>query len=159
MSLAQIIENFTAGSVVSVLVILTLLIQISPLKLDPWTWIGDQLNKHIKEDMNKRIDKVEKDITSLNDNINVIDGKLNAHIVESYRTTILDFADKVMGGQVFTKDKWSQMIKVCDLYEAYVRDNNLLNGDATEGIEYIREKYHELRQINGFAIFPVKGGN
>jgi len=144
MTLANIIENITAGGIVSVLVIVTLLIQIAPIKLDPWSWIGDQLNKH----MSQRVDNIEKNMT-------IIDNKLNAHIVESYRTNILDFADKVMSGQVYTKDKWSQMIKVCDLYEKYVKDNNLLNGDATEAIEYIREKYHELRKNNAFVAFPV----
>jgi len=151
MTIASILDNLTAGGIVSVLVILTLLIQIAPIKLDPWSWIGDQLNKH----MSQRVDNIEK-------NMALIDGKLNAHIVESYRTNILDFADKIMTGQAFTftKDKWSQMIKVCDLYEAYVRDNNLLNGDATEAIEYIRETYHQLRKTNSFLSFPVqKDGN
>jgi len=145
MNIVDLLDKASVGGFVSILVLITLLIQIAPIKLDPWSWVGDQLNKH----MSQRVTEIEK-------NMSLIDGKLNAHIVESYRTNILDFADKVMSGNVYTKDKWSQMIKVCDLYEAYVRDNNLLNGDATEGIEYIREKYHELRQNNAFLTFPVQ---
>ena len=157
MTLNTILEQLNAGSCVAILVVITLLIQISPLKLDPWTWLGDQLNKNIKHDFDGRIDDVEQQIGEMNLRITDLNGKLNAHMVESYRSEILHYADSVMSGKTYTIDKWRQMLKVCALYEEFIRDNGLINGDATEGIEYIRETYHSLCQTGSFVGFPTKG--
>lgn len=142
MSIKAIMEVMTPGGFVSIIVILSLLIQITPLKLNPWTWLGDQLNVNLS----KRIDKVEKDLTHLDD-------KLNSHVVESYRNAILEFADSVMHGKLFTHDKWRQMLKMCNAYETMIHEEGLINGDATEAIEFIRQKYQKCANTGEFSDF------
>lgn len=142
MSIAELIKNAVPGGV-GIIVVLSLIIQISPLKLNPWTWLGDQLNSNLS----KRMDKIEHDVIEIN-------GKLNAHIVESYRTSILDFADKVMRGEEFTLDKWRQMQKVCALYEHFIEDEGLINGDATEAIKFIETQFTILSKTGNFRGFP-----
>ena len=59
----------TTGLIVKLIVILMTIIQIAPIKINPWDfllgWIGDRLNSHI-------IKKVDK-----------LDAKLTEHVEES----------------------------------------------------------------------------
>lgn len=84
-----------------------------------------------------------------------MDSKLNEHIVGSFRTQILDFSDCLMGGQIYTHDKWRAMLRVCAEYEEMIEKEHLINGDATEAIEYIRAKYQDVCKAGCFVTLPI----
>ena len=124
-------------------IILTSIIQISPIKLNPWSsilrWIGSTINKGTED----KIDKLSQKLTEM-------EQKLNKHIVESEqsdlktrRTVILDFSSSVLRGVNYHKEKFDFMINECDAYEKYCSDNNILNGVATASINEIRRIYKE----------------
>jgi hypothetical protein len=141
MSLLDIIKFFDLPEVTSattfiiiVVIILTTLVQISPLKLNPWDfclgWIGDRLNSHI-------IKKVD-----------VLDEKLTEHVKESKdssvkrkRQRILQFVEDGMGGKRYTKETFEFMMNECDEYEKYIKDNDIKNGVIDASIAEIRRRY------------------
>lgn len=137
MSLLELLSSARLGSIVSILVIALGLIEVTPIPIHPLEWIGKRVNKDIIE----RVDK--------------IDSKLNEHMVGSYRTQILDFSDCVMSGQVYTHDKWRAMLRVCYEYEEMIEKEHLINGDATEAIEYIKTKYQEVCNAGNFVTLPI----
>lgn len=136
--LAIVIED--RGPILLCVVIAMSLVQISPIKLDPWTaifnWIGRNLNKEV-------IDKIE-----------LVEDRLDNHITESQeielknrRTNILDFSSSIIRGVNYHKEKFDFMIAECDSYEKYCKDNSIQNGVAEASISEIRRIYQEhLRQ-------------
>lgn len=151
MSITDIINGISAeGGPIAVIVILLLtVIQIVPIKLNPWSiilgWIGKQLNKDVIE----KIDKVEE--------------RLNTHIKDSEeaelkarRTSILDFSSSVIRGTNYHKEKFDFMINECDSYEKYCKDNNIKNGVAEASISEIRRIYKERLRHNDFLSHQVK---
>lgn len=137
MNLYELLTQIQIGSVLSILVIILSLVEITPIPLHPLEWIGKRINKDI-------VDRVNK-----------IDSKLSEHVVGSYRTQILDFSDCVMAGQIYTHDKWRAMLRICAEYEEMIVKEHLINGDATEAIEYIRMKYQEVCLTGKFATLPI----
>ena len=153
MSLLDLIKFFDLPEVTSVTtfiiilaVILTTLVQISPLKLNPWDfclgWIGDRLNSHI-------IKKVD-----------ALDTKLTEHIAESRdssvkqkRARILKFVEDGMGGKRYTKETFEFMIKECDDYETYIKKNDIKNGVIEASIAEIRRRYLNHIQNVDFADY------
>lgn len=138
MTLSEFVDLIIAdrGPIVLALAVILTVIEITPLKLNPWgaifAWIGKQLNKEVLE----KIDRVET--------------RLDTHIRESEkaelrvrRTTILDFSSSVIRGVNYHKEKFDFMISECDSYEAYCKENHIKNGVAEASIAEIRRIYQE----------------
>lgn len=153
MSLHEIIKFFDISEVtgattfiIIIIVLFTTLIQISPLKLNPWDfclgWVGDRLNSHI-------IKKVD-----------ALDIKLTEHITESKdsyikqkRGRILKFVEDGMGGKKYTKETFEFMIKECDDYETYIKKNDIKNGVIEASITEIRRRYLDHVHNADFADY------
>ena len=137
--------NIKAGASIGVIVILALmtLIQIAPIKLNPWDKILTWLGNHMNADIVKRVD--------------VIEAKLDEHIKESsdemirkVRADILDFGNACMNGRRHTKEEFEFVISECDQYEKYIEKNQCKNGVATATIMEIRRLYEKGIHDNSF---------
>ena len=126
-----------------IIIVLASVIQVSPIKINPWDWFFGRIGKKINKEV---FDKVE-----------TIDKKLDKHIeddnkekLEVKRRDILEFANACMNGRKHTQEQFTFVIKTCDEYEAYIEKNHLKNGEISSAIEEIRRLYIKCRQNNAF---------
>lgn len=152
MTIQQLAENIVAdrGPILLVFFAVMTLIQITPIKINPWSaifkWLGKQLNTDVLVKMNaleKRIESVEK--------------RQEDHVKESEkdelkarRMTILDFSSSILRGVNYHREKFNFMINECDTYEQYCKDNEVKNGVAQASIAEIRRIYQEHLRNNDF---------
>jgi len=158
MTIQQLMENIVAdrGPILLVFFLVMTLIQVTPIKINPWSaifkWLGKQLNTDVlvkMDELDKRIDAVEK-------------GQ-EEHIKESKedelkarRMSILDFSSSILRGVNYHREKFDFMIKECDSYEAYCKKNEIKNGVAEASIAEIRRIYQEHLRNNDFLIDQKK---
>lgn len=130
MNLKEIISQLNAGYVVAGIAVLLSLIQISPLKLNPWDkllgWFGKKLNGETE----KRLKAVEKQIRDM--------------WINNHRQSILTFAREARAGIEHSSDEWTNVLNVAEEYEKYVTENKVTNGIITQDTEYLRKLYQEL---------------
>ena len=120
MNLYDAFQKLTAGELagwaLAVLIMLFSLIQISPLKLNPWDkilgWFGRKLN-----------------------------GKT---WINHHRQCILTFARECRAEIQHSSDEWTNVLNVAEEYEKYVTENKITNGIITQDTEYLRNLYQEL---------------
>ena len=144
MNLIEMIDLQTGVSVgAGILFILMTLIQIAPIKLNPWDKILTWLGNHMNADIVKRVD--------------VIEAKLDEHIKESsderirkVRADILDFGNACMNGRPHTKEEFEFVISECDQYEKHIEKTGCKNGVATATIQEIRRLYEKGIHDNSF---------
>ena len=105
------------------ILLLLSLIQISPVKLDPWdrifAWVGSKLNGNLQ----KQVREIW----------------INMH-----RQAILQFARECRAGQEHSEEEWSHVLNVADEYEQYCQKNSVINGVVKQDTLYIRQLYQEL---------------
>ena len=141
MTIKDFIDSMTVGNLagwaVALLIIFMSLIEISPLKLNPWGaflgWIGGKLNRKTEErisGLEEKIADVEKQITDM---------WINAH-----RKSILTFARECREEITHSADEWSHILTVAEEYEEHCKRNNVSNGIVKADTEYIRNLYQEL---------------
>lgn len=152
MSLQEILSNITAGGVVSVIVIILSLVEITPIKISPLEWIGNRVNKSIREEYNEMMKEVRERNAKTLEQMNSIEDKLDNHIAEEMRRDILDYQNTVLQGRRHTKEEWTYIYRLCDKYERHIEENNLDNSEAEEAIFYIRKVYRELLEKGEFII-------
>ena len=116
-----------AGWGLAVLAAFMTLIQISPLKLNPWdrilAWLGQKLN-------GKQLADLQKQVTAM---------WVNAH-----RHHILTFARECRAGVEHSPDEWSNALVVADEYEVYCEKKHIANGIVKADTLFIRNFYQEL---------------
>lgn len=113
--------------------LLSIFVEISPIKINPIQWMGNTFNRGLKTS----IDRTES--------------KLDEHIAQSYRNKIMIFQRELLEGKNFSQEEFDECIDACDAYEEYVKQNKLKNGKATLAIEYIKSSY-KLCQASGDFI-------
>lgn len=117
--------------------------EIVPIKFSPISmmlgWIGKKLNR----DMKKDIDKLQEEVVSVR-----ID--LRDHKVDSWRNSILSFADDLMRGEHKSREGFEFIIRTHDNYEEYLKLNKLDNGQVTLAYEYIKDCYQDCMKNNSF---------
>ena len=126
------------------LLILLTLIQIAPIKINPWTWLirkfGDALshNTIVKVDnLIKKVDLLEKDISQ--------DRAQNA------RSRILRFGDELRLKQKHSKDMFDSTLIDIDIYEKYCnKHTEFANNVTLATISIIKDTYQECLINNNF---------
>lgn len=132
-----------ASMVVFLLLFFMTIIQITPIKLNPWDKILVWFGNHMNADIVKRVDVIEE--------------KLDEHIKDSseerirkVRADILDFGNACMNGRPHTKEEFEFVISECDQYEKHIEKLQIKNGVATATIREIRRLYEKHLQNNTF---------
>ncbi len=137
---------------------------IPKVKWRPWSslisWLGSKLNTHIDnklEEVRTDIKKVQGEIKAVELKVDNVQDKLSKHITESSmkdladtRRDILDFANACMNGRKHTQEQYKFILKKCDKYRAYVKENNIENGEINGAMDEIMRLYKERRQKNDF---------
>ncbi len=144
MNIAELLDLKMGLSVgAGIIIILLTLIQIAPIKINPWDKILTWLGNHMNADIVKRVD--------------VIEAKLDEHIKESsdemirkVRADILSFGNTCMNGRPHTKEEFEFVISECDQYEKYIEKTQSKNGVATATIAEIRRLYKKGLHDNSF---------
>ena len=139
------------SAALAIAVILTTIIQISPIKINPWTALAKKLGKAFTGDLSEQIKKLDKKIDD-------VDERLKKHVEESdkrdlrkQRESILDFASAIAENKRrYTKEQYEQMLHECDEYAMYCKEKKFANAVAEESIALIRQAYACKLRDNSF---------
>lgn len=118
-----------------VLLIFMTLIQITPIKINPWSavigWVGKNLNQNICD----RIETLEKDVRTIRDENREIHAK-------DCRVRILRFSDEIYIGINHSQEHYKQILGDITHYEKYCDEHpEFENQIAVSAIRQIKETY------------------
>lgn len=127
------------------LFIVLALIQISPLKINPWSAIGRAigrtLNKDVMDEL-KTIKKAQADTRQTLDDHIRIDDERNADL---HRTYILRFNTELRQRDTkHTEEDFNEILYNIDCYERYCKEHpKYQNNKAVHAIRHIKKVYDE----------------
>lgn len=143
MDLGSICEQISAGGVVSIIVIILAMVEITPIRVSPLAWIGRRINA----DTIKRLENVEH-------RLDEVDKKLDGHVAQSYRNKIFDAQKKLLAGVVLTQEEFDEIIEACEAYELYCKENKIPNEKCKLAIGFIYHTYKTCQNTRTFANLP-----
>lgn len=117
------------------------IIEIVPIKINPWKWLFTWVGNCINGDMRKDLSELKRDFEETK--------------AQDKRWHILNFANSCRNGKLHSKDEWQHVISEISEYEKYTEEKGITNGVMEEDAKYLRELYHERNLKNDF--FNVKG--
>ena len=119
-----------AGWAVMLLILLLSLIQVSPLKIQPWDRIFGWIGKKTQGEMRKQITDLQKQVTDI--------------WISSHRQSILTFARECRADIDHDAEEWNHILSIADEYEVYCSTHSVSNGVVKADTRYIRDLYQDL---------------
>ena len=134
MTIYEMVTKMTTGEVagwaVVLLILLFSLIQISPLKINPWDRVFGWIGKKINGQTQKQLADLQKQVSDL--------------WISAHRQSILTFARECRAEIDHDAEEWNHILSIADEYEIYCATNTVSNGVVKADTQYIRELYQEL---------------
>ena len=135
MSLKEILLN--GGGV---LLVLMTLIQIAPIKVNPWSALGRVFNKDV-------LNEVQETRKALEEHIRIDDER----DADAHRQRILQFNNELLRNIPHTKEDFTEVLAEIDDYEKYCRDHpDYKNNRAVHAIAHIGKVYDERLEKHDF---------
>lgn len=129
---------FTSGEIFAAVLALfggMTLLQIAPIKIDPWSWLARRLGRAINGEVLDKVDQLEKRINGLKDD-------MDERAAKDARTRILRFGDECLHGDRHSKEHYDQILRDITEYETYCDDHpTFANNMAVLTIDSIKCNY------------------
>ena len=130
------IQEILAGGV-GVLVVAMTLVQIAPVKVNPWSWLAAAIGRAINAEVIKKLD-----------NHITMDDRRTA---DGHRARILHFNNEMLRDINHTKEEFTEVLAEIDAYELYCREHpEYPNNRAILAIKNIQEVYMERLKRHDF---------
>jgi hypothetical protein len=132
------------GVKTGLVIVLLSAVEVSPVKINPWSWIGGIIGKLLG-------------IKTLSDKVDALDEKVDINQATTIRVRILRFEDEVQNNIDHSKDSWDQVMDDINRYEEYTECHPKFKNNITEAsINHLKKKYDELLEKRAWTITLVK---
>ena len=143
MTLADLICKYSSEGVLVIVGILTL-IQITPIRINPWSAIGKWIGQFFTHDLIKNIQELNETVQAYSARLSNLEHKLDEHNAIESRIRIIRFGDEISHNILHSKNHYDQILIDITSYEKYCNENKNFKNDITgTTINIIKDKYRE----------------
>lgn len=142
------INNMTIGQLTAdaalIIAGLATLIQIAPIKINPWSALAKAIGRAINKEVIEKVDKLEQDVGLIND-------KVDENGAKTSRARILRFGDEIIHGVRHSKEHFDDILDDITDYENYCKDHpDFKNGKTGLTSNLIKETYQKCLKEHDF---------
>lgn len=109
--------------------ILLTLIQIAPVKINPWSAIAKAIGRAINGDLIRAVNQVSESV--------------DQNEIDRLRWEILDFSNSCQNGRRHTREEFDHIIRMHEKYESILTRRNESNGQVDMAYDYIKTLYQK----------------
>ena len=155
MDIKELLQTLSKGDIALAIFLLLSLIQIAPVKIDPWPaivrWIGNTMTGELasrittlEKTMTDRISGVEKKIGDM-------EAKEDERDAVNKRVRILRFEDELQEERRHSKDRFDQVLSDISGYNQYCDEHpDFKNEQTVATVTHIRKIYAERLEKRDF---------
>ena len=136
---------------VALLCILLTLVEITPIKINPWSWIANKIGSAFNGELMKEISHLKQEVKSVKNDVSDIREEAKEREATSRRTRILEFGDEILHEVDYSKEHWDSILMDVGAYETYCDDHpHYMNHVAKATIRHIKDMYQKHLQEDSF---------
>lgn len=152
----EFLQTIPVGGWAAIVTALLTLVQITPIKINPWSWIATQIGRAINKEVMEKQDAFQKETQEYrknNDrNIKEIRDTMNRNKIEEARNRILRFGDEIKSKQIrHSEEYYNQILDDITRYEQYCNEHPDFQNERTVSTKkIIKEAYENHLRNNDF---------
>lgn len=144
-----ITELLTGGG--GILFVIFTLLQIAPVKIDPWSFIAKAVGNAMNKDIVEKIEGVEDRVKDLAEKQDIEKKEREEKDMDACRGRILRFGDECRRKMKHSEEFFNQILADISDYEQYCESHpEYKNDKAKLTIEKIRSTYKKVDDENAF---------
>ncbi len=148
MSLKDLLSEIALREVITdsgiVLLLILTVIQIAPIKVNPWGWIAKKVGQAVNGELITKVDKLEIEMQK-------ITAEAQENTIINCRIRVLRFGDEILHGVEHSRNHFEQILRDIDQYEKYCHEHPAFENGVTDAtIARIKDVYRHLLETNGF---------
>ena len=114
------------------IIIVISLVEICPLKINPWSWLGGKISKLLG-------------IKAIDEKVDALEKTVGENQATTIRVRILTFEDRLQSGENPSKDSWNQVMDDITRYKNYTDTHHEFKNNITvTTIKHIEKEYARL---------------
>lgn len=133
--------------------VLSIVIEVTPIKINPWSmifkWIGKMIGQAINAPVLTELKTMRGDLDSVRSELEDTKREQQENEKDRIRWEILDFANSCRNGRRHTKDEYEHVFRMNDKYENMLKPGEK-NSYFEAEYEYIKHLYSERQEKNDF---------
>lgn len=139
------------GGTTGIVVILSIIIEAIPVKINPVSTFLRWLGKKINVDVVDKVNALEKQVGEVEKKVNDIEGAAAEQSAISCRVRILRYADEMRLGVRHSKESFDQVLSDIDNYKRYCADHkDFKNSKTVAATQIILSTYSQCMDNNDF---------
>lgn len=151
MSLKAILETWGPVMVTPAVIILLSLVEIAPIKINPWSAIIRFVGRRLNADVTARLDTMQQCQNETRQRLDEHIKKDDAQTASLWRTQILRFNDELIHDRRHTKEHFDEVLDTIKDYEDFCHvHDDFPNGKCVHAIDNINRVYDELLESHDF---------
>lgn len=144
------IGSYTAWGTI-ILIAVSGAIQISPIKIDPWSSLARSIGRAINKDVIDKVNKLEADVAEIKEIGDTRDAKEDERHAKTLRRDILRFGDEIRHTPGHSKERFDDILLEITEYESYCDSHpDFKNRMTTSTVKLIVSVYEKSLEDDSF---------
>lgn len=151
MSLAEFVKTISAGDYVLIILLVLSVIQITPIKINPWTYLARHIGRAINGEVMAEMKTIQNDLADVHTEIDKMQKCGEKKEADDARNRILRFDDELRIHQKHSREFFDQILDDVDFYEKFCATHeHYKNSKADSAIKNIKRVYDIVKETNDF---------
>lgn len=143
--------TFDIQDIATITILSMTVIQIVPIKINPWSAIAKWLRSILNADLNKKIDNISNDVKNVKYENDKFIYRYEKDQAVLARVRILRFGDEISREIKHSKENFEQVLSDIDDYEHYCNAHpEFKNNQTVETTKLIKENYKKRLEKHDF---------
>lgn len=123
--------------------ILSVFIEVSKIKLDPWKTLFGFIGRALNRDLKSELDSIKGLLKGQGEHLREIEMTVDMNEIKRIRAEIFAFADSCKMGEKHTEEAFLHIIDIHEDYEKLIDKYDMTNGRISLDYDYIMKVYQE----------------
>ena len=151
----EIIANMSVmelvGSISTILFALSVVVQVTPIKINPWSWVASKIGKAINKDVIEKVGNLEKEISEMKETQKEMKAIQDERDAIDARSQILRFGDEILHDVKHSQEHFNELLRKITEYNKYCDSHPEFKNQMTESTtKHILETYERCMREHDF---------
>lgn len=136
MQLLQLLRTYVSD-ILAALALFSIVIEVAPIKINPWSFLAKKIGKAMNSDVLARIDKLDTKVNQLDSYVKQLEQAQLECEAKRARTRILRFGDEVRLNVKHSKDSFDEVLADITFYDTYCSTHPDFKNNRTKSTEKV----------------------
>ena len=140
-----------ASDILAVLAMFSIVIEVAPIKINPWSFIANKLGRAFNTEVLNEISTLKSRVNTLDERVQQSEAIQKERDAKTARTNILRFGDEIRIGTRHSKESFDEILSDITEYESYCSTHQDFKNNRTKSTEkIIIEVYEHCLRTDSF---------